>query len=499
MPPDLQATKTFSSSSLKDLKKQPSTSEATPTYPFSPTRPKEPATPAVAKKQPSTDPPKAKPALSKQNSQASFHSHSNGSAKPKQQQRKPPRPKPMPVAVAMAANFEEVARLTSVVDSLKAKLREYEEERKTMKIVNKRQDLALQKMDKEQTSLPLLVQSLNNELKVVKSAHAGCAAKIAIAEKSSAEHIEETLRLQKEVSKLTQQLKSRHLDEMENMKVTISTLQDTLIVKDAKIEDLNRKLKNVENEKNWELRETKSKLSKLNKEFEDLKKQHDLVVAENEERGKKIAVLQIYTNTQHKASRPGSIHPRYEEERDDVSFAPLMEETGSQYHGKKFSAATKRGAGGRSSKFTSPVPHYGRGQSSQAVSPVPPAENPVSRVVSPAPVASVSPQPPRTEPPKPASPPSQPQSIFKPNLMTGSKSPPLVKSKDDLNFFAGPVPAAPAEESSFEPSGEPVSVFKPNFGTAQPKEEAQLLQPAEPQEGGGGYTSDFEPMSDAEN
>jgi hypothetical protein len=74
----------------------------------------------------------------------------------------------MPAAIALAANFEEMAKLTSVIDSLKAKVKEYEDERKTMKIINKRQDMALQKMDKEQVELPRIVQRLNDELKVIK-------------------------------------------------------------------------------------------------------------------------------------------------------------------------------------------------------------------------------------------------------------------------------------------------------------------------------------------
>ena len=37
--------------------------------------------------------------------------------------------------IGISANFEEIARLTSVIDSLKLQIKEYEDERKTMKIV----------------------------------------------------------------------------------------------------------------------------------------------------------------------------------------------------------------------------------------------------------------------------------------------------------------------------------------------------------------------------
>lgn len=76
--------------------------------------------------------------------------------------------RPANLALVTKASIEELGRLTKVIDEQKALLFRYEDEIRTLKIVNMRQDKAIKKMDRDNGAVPKLIHSLNEELRIVK-------------------------------------------------------------------------------------------------------------------------------------------------------------------------------------------------------------------------------------------------------------------------------------------------------------------------------------------
>ncbi|KAI8845415.1 hypothetical protein BC829DRAFT_419581 [Chytridium lagenaria] len=160
------------------------------------------------------DLPAEPPKLQKLPSNRSLHSNPVPPTPPPPKKR--PK-KPVNPGLAMLATMDELARLTQLVDTQKLKNSELERENKTLKIVNRRQELAIQKMDKDNADMPRIVQQLSEELRGLRIAHSHCSAKIANADRSSQMHIEENLRLHDQLQKLTAQLRAKHpLEETEH-------------------------------------------------------------------------------------------------------------------------------------------------------------------------------------------------------------------------------------------------------------------------------------------
>ncbi|KAJ3196695.1 hypothetical protein HK101_008034 [Irineochytrium annulatum] len=153
--------------------------------------------------------------------------------------------------------MDEIARLLSLNDTLRIKIGALEGEVKDYRIVNRRQELAIQKMDKQQDDMPQVLHGLASELKGLRSIHAGCNARIANAEKSSQAHIDENIKLQNQVMKLNKILQARHLDDNEKQKKIIDKLRDDLESKDLMIEELRRRVKHLEAERKRDAREVR--------------------------------------------------------------------------------------------------------------------------------------------------------------------------------------------------------------------------------------------------
>ncbi|KAJ3207474.1 hypothetical protein HDU82_003696 [Entophlyctis luteolus] len=135
------------------------------------------------------------------------------------------------------SNIDQLAKLQTQVDSLKSLLKEKEEEIKTLKIVRPMQDIAIRNNDKTQVEIPRQYQYQTEELRVLKQTHSHCLQKISSAEKSSQEHIEETIRLKDTIAKMSVLIKSRLGDSGDAMQSEIERLRKELAEKDIIIQE----------------------------------------------------------------------------------------------------------------------------------------------------------------------------------------------------------------------------------------------------------------------
>ncbi|KAJ3318221.1 hypothetical protein HDU76_000895 [Blyttiomyces sp. JEL0837] len=169
------------------------------------------------------------------------------------------------------ANMDEITRITGQMDAMKIKLRAYEEERKTMKMIFRQQDLALKRMDKEQAGFPQVIQNLSDELRLAKNSHAEYVIKLMNAEKTSKSYIEEILRLQAEVAKAKSIMKARNLEDNDVLKKQVEKLKQIVDEKDVQIAEFNRKLKHIENSRNMEARALRHENQRMVVELDKLR------------------------------------------------------------------------------------------------------------------------------------------------------------------------------------------------------------------------------------
>ncbi|KAJ3405496.1 hypothetical protein HDU80_001228 [Chytriomyces hyalinus] len=196
---------------------------------------------------------------------------------------------------------DPTARLSAVIDHLKHSLHERGEELKTLKIVNRRQSIALKQSDKNALDLPRLYQQQTEELRALKHAHAACGVRIALAERSSQEHLEDAIQLREKVAKSNVAGKVKafgnglfegglegNYEELERLKSNVAALEDT-------VAELNKRLKYTESSNNLLLREARGKNSKLSKELEELKTLNKEVSEKLEEKSRQISAMSIYS------------------------------------------------------------------------------------------------------------------------------------------------------------------------------------------------------------
>ena len=80
-----------------------------------------------------------------------------------------PRKKTPDFAHLATASFDEINRLNRLLDDQRILINEMTKEVKTLKIVNTRQEKAIAQMDKEHGDFPLIMKTLNEELRVQKA------------------------------------------------------------------------------------------------------------------------------------------------------------------------------------------------------------------------------------------------------------------------------------------------------------------------------------------
>ncbi|KAI9341653.1 hypothetical protein BDR26DRAFT_860035 [Obelidium mucronatum] len=232
-------------------------------------------------------------------------------------------------SILIRPDIDQVSKLLAVIDDLKLKLKERDEEVKTLKIVNRRQDLAINRTDKNQQDLPKILQHQSEELRTLKHTHATCASRISNAEKSSQEHIEETVQLREKLAKMTALVKSRFGEEgASKVHVEIEKLKKDVDEKEELVVELNKKIKYLENSNNMAVREVRLKNAKLVKEVEDMKLANKQLSEKLEEKARQIAAMSIYSMLH--SNNPHAPEPPQSENGGDAKTNSKRHQNGTQ-------------------------------------------------------------------------------------------------------------------------------------------------------------------------
>ncbi|KAJ3275913.1 hypothetical protein HDV01_006780 [Terramyces sp. JEL0728] len=167
-----------------------------------------------------------------------------------------------------STSFMEITRLISVNDEQKLQIHRLQQELKTLKIVNARQEKGLQALNKEQGDFPKVFKAMNEELRVTRIDRQRSLEKQMLLEKNSISQAEEYHRLQVRAQHLKARLKQYESPDavIQNEK----TLQHEAGLKQcyAKIESLQTLLEKGEEMKLREVIALKTKISKLIKELD---------------------------------------------------------------------------------------------------------------------------------------------------------------------------------------------------------------------------------------
>ncbi|KNC97533.1 uncharacterized protein SPPG_07008 [Spizellomyces punctatus DAOM BR117] len=225
------------------------------------------------------------------------------------------RPRPAginPASLAAAANFDEIARLVGIIDEQKVQIAKLYEERRTMKIVNHRQDKAIQQMGKEQGDLPALVRSLNDELRVLKTERLRDKERLGHIERNAQAQVAENVRLQTLVHTMQATIKNRKLENSDKLKDEIERLRKDVVNRDHTIAELEKTLKHTQGAKSGDLREANKKILLLQTELEELREKYQTNVHKLQDRERENAALSIYAQAGARQRRKPSHSDNYE-------------------------------------------------------------------------------------------------------------------------------------------------------------------------------------------
>ncbi|KAJ3123221.1 Lebercilin [Nowakowskiella sp. JEL0407] len=210
--------------------------------------------------------------------------------------------------------FVDYMKITQQVDSQKVMIQKLKEENKTLKIINQRQERAIQKMDKDVNDLPQVIHDFNEQLRVVRSDRKAYLERIAILEKNAKNLMDENYFVKEKLGKAVTILRSKNLEGNDKLQETIEELNKAASQKDTLISDLKKQLEYSANNRNMEIRDFKSKISKLIKDNEQLKQSKEELLDKIKDREKVITALQIQygvqANTLHRKPTHNSEEPQ---------------------------------------------------------------------------------------------------------------------------------------------------------------------------------------------
>ncbi|KAJ3313010.1 hypothetical protein HDV04_002492 [Boothiomyces sp. JEL0838] len=167
-----------------------------------------------------------------------------------------------------STSFMEITRLISVNDEQKIQIQRLQQEVKTLKIVNARQDKGLQALNKEQGDFPKVFKAMNEELRVTRIDRQKSLEKIMILEKNSISQAEEYHKLQVRVQNLKARLKQYETPEVTMQNEKNQQYEAELKQCHEKIEGLQNQLEKAEEMKLREIVSLKTKINKLIKELD---------------------------------------------------------------------------------------------------------------------------------------------------------------------------------------------------------------------------------------
>ncbi|TPX43165.1 hypothetical protein SeMB42_g04831 [Synchytrium endobioticum] len=218
-----------------------------------------------------------------------------GSATSLSRKPKPVKKKKQRHTVVTYGNLDEVTKLLSEVDSARMEITRLREENKNLKIDNRRQGKALKQSDANQNDVPKLVQSLTDEVRRAKLQAKQYHDKLIEVEKASHHHIEEALRLQERVHKLTRLLQQKGFEDAEKVEKTMKQYKCRVEALEKEKEESDRLLNFYKATKSLDYRAAAAYKSKLAEELDSVKVENARVLARLAEKEKALTSASIYT------------------------------------------------------------------------------------------------------------------------------------------------------------------------------------------------------------
>ncbi|KAI8804594.1 ciliary protein causing Leber congenital amaurosis disease-domain-containing protein [Cladochytrium replicatum] len=220
-------------------------------------------------------------------------------------------------SITESGKFQDIVKLTNLVDEQKALNEALVNENKTLKIINQRQERAIKKMDKDVTEIPQIIHTFNEQLRVLKNDKRLGSERIQQLERSSQVLLEENLSLKDKLNRATGILRSKNLDDNDKLQETIQSLTLTIAEKDHTIQELKKSLNYAKGERNVELRDSRNRAAKIAKESEDLRLQNERLSTKLRERDRTIAALTVQLGVQH--HRHQALHRDDPLDQDEMS------------------------------------------------------------------------------------------------------------------------------------------------------------------------------------
>ncbi|TPX35546.1 hypothetical protein SmJEL517_g02069 [Synchytrium microbalum] len=209
-------------------------------------------------------------------------------------------------AQPLSANLDEIAKLLSELDSARMEISKLKDENRNLKIDNRRQGKAIKQSDAEQNDIPRVIQTLTDEVRRAKLQAKQYHDKLAEIEKTSHHHVEEAIKMQERVHKLTRLLNERGFEDAEHVSRTMKQLKARVEVLEKENEELERYVNHFKTNKSLDQRTVAGHKSKLVAELEDLKLEHAKLITKMAEKDRILASASMYTRH---SNGKGLAHP----------------------------------------------------------------------------------------------------------------------------------------------------------------------------------------------
>ncbi|KAJ3362395.1 hypothetical protein HDU91_003452 [Kappamyces sp. JEL0680] len=148
------------------------------------------------------------------------------------------RARPQEYAYSAAASFQEITRLISLNDEQKLYIQKLHSDMKTLKIVNTRQERALQSLDKDQMEFPKVFQTMSEELRIARSERQKALEKVLQLEKQAVAKAEDFHKLGQRLKDTKDKLKVMMNPDVEALNAELSLKTKELESSRVKIEPL---------------------------------------------------------------------------------------------------------------------------------------------------------------------------------------------------------------------------------------------------------------------
>eukprot|EP00842_Homolaphlyctis_polyrhiza_P001321 jgi/Hompol1/218/HPOL_002459-RA len=203
--------------------------------------------------------------------------------------------KPIDFAHMASASLGEINRLVQIIDEQKAYISRLIEEQRTLKIINSRQERAIIRSDKEQGDLPIVIRSMNEELRVSRVEKQKHQERIMMLEKTSQSQTDEIYRLNEKITSLNLKLKSSETADVIELRHQIDRQRTTIEESTSIINQMERQIRQLESERDREIAFAKTRSGKLLHELDLAKSEIEILKQQLKIKDRHINAMSIYT------------------------------------------------------------------------------------------------------------------------------------------------------------------------------------------------------------